>query len=141
MEKDGRARELPLDRVCAVRANAHYTYIHDGETEFFCTQSISALEAMLDARAFMRVHRSHIVRIAAVARPRRHGNSLMLDMGAPVRCSIPVARAQQREVKRRLEAIDAADEPLLVKCVSKPDAFRAHSWALAPFSEGWFRRN
>jgi diguanylate cyclase len=108
VEKDGRAREMPLDRVCAVRANAHYTYIHDGETEFFCTQSISGLEAMLDASAFMRVHRSHIVRIAAITRLRRHGDSLVLDMGAPVRCSIPVARAQQREVKRRLEATDGA---------------------------------
>ena len=75
VEKDGRARDLPLDRVCAVRANAHYTYIHDGETEFFCNQPISALEATLDAGAFMRVHRSHIVRIAAVTRWRRHGDA------------------------------------------------------------------
>ncbi len=111
VEKDGRPRDLPLPRVCAIRANAHYTYVHDGETEYFCNRSISALETMLDPDAFMRVHRSHIVRLAAVSKLRRHGDSAMLDVGAPVQCSIPVARAQIRDVKRRLEALGGGAAP------------------------------
>ena len=111
VEKDGRSRELPLARICAIRANAHYTYVHDGETEYFCNRSISALEAMVDARAFMRVHRSHLVRLAAVSRLRRQGDAALLEIGEPVQCSIPVARAQLRDVKRRLEADRTGADP------------------------------
>ncbi len=44
VEKDGRPREIAVGDIYAVRANAHYTYVHDGEKEYFCTLSISALE-------------------------------------------------------------------------------------------------
>jgi NO-binding membrane sensor protein with MHYT domain len=104
VEKDGRMREIPVDRIVAVRANAHYTYIHDGEQEYFCNRGITALEARLDPAAFMRVHRSHLVRLASVTRVRRQGDAAILEIGAPVRCSIPVARGQCRELKRRLES-------------------------------------
>jgi len=104
VEKDGRARELPVERILAVRANAHYTYIHDGEQEYFCNQSISALEGRLDPAAFMRLHRSHLVRLSAVTRLKRQGDAARVEIGGPVQCSIPVARGQCRELKRRLEA-------------------------------------
>ncbi len=112
VEKDGRAREIAVERICAVRANAHYTYVHDGEQEYFCNQGISALEARLDAHSFMRVHRSYIVRLAAVARIRRHGDAAVLEIGSPVvRCSIPVARGAvpraQTLVWRRMAAAPA----------------------------------
>ena len=104
IEKEGRSRELAVERVLAVRANAHYTYIHDGEQEYFCNQSISALEAALDPVAFMRVHRSHLVRLSAVARVKRHGDAATLELDAPLRCNIPVARGQCRDLKKRLES-------------------------------------
>ena len=104
IEKDGRPREIGVERILAVRANAHYTYVHDGEQEYFCNQSISAVEARLGATAFMRVHRSHLVRVSAVARVKRNGDAATLELLAPVRCSIPVARGQCRELKRRLES-------------------------------------
>jgi len=104
IEKDGRQREISVERILAVRANAHYSYLHDGEQEYFCNQSISAVEARLDMNAFMRVHRSHLVRISAVARIKRHGDAALLELDAPMRCSIPVARGQCRELKRRLES-------------------------------------
>ncbi len=37
-----------VEDIYAIRANAHYSYVHDGEQEYFCNLSISALEAMLD---------------------------------------------------------------------------------------------
>jgi NO-binding membrane sensor protein with MHYT domain len=103
VEKDGRWREITPDAIFAVRANAHYTYIHDGEQEYFCNLSISALEGRLDPKAFLRVHRSHIVAIRRVMRVRRAGENGVAEIGSPVRCSIPIARAHYRAVKRLVE--------------------------------------
>jgi NO-binding membrane sensor protein with MHYT domain len=108
VEKDGRVREISVDDVYAIRANAHYCYVHDGEQEYFCNQSISALETMLDPNRFLRVHRSYIVRLSRVTRVRRAGEAGVAELGEPVRCSIPVARAQYREVRARLGAISGA---------------------------------
>lgn len=69
IEKDGRVRLIQVQDIYAIRANAHYTFIHDGTQEYFCNRSISALEADLDPSQFMRVHRSSVVRLACVSRP------------------------------------------------------------------------
>ena len=105
VEKDGRARELAVDDIYAVRANAHYTYVHDGEQEYFCNLSISALEARLDPKAFLRVHRSYIVSVNRIARVKRSGEAGVAELGLPVRCSIPIARAHYRQVKLRVRAV------------------------------------
>jgi diguanylate cyclase len=105
VEKDGRARDLAVDDIYAVRANAHYTYVHDGEQEYFCNLSISALEAQLDPTAFLRVHRSHIVSVNRIARVKRSGEAGVAELGLPVRCSIPIARAHYRQVKLRVGAV------------------------------------
>ena len=94
-----------------MRANAHYTYVHDGEQEYFCAQSISALEARLDAGDFMRVHRSHLVRLSAVGRLKRHGDACVLELEGLLPCNIPVARGQARELKRRLEGVFSGADP------------------------------
>jgi NO-binding membrane sensor protein with MHYT domain len=104
IEKDGRAREICVDDIYAVRANAHYTYVHDGEQEYFCSLTISAIEARLDPARFMRVHRSHIVAIDRVASLRRAGENGVAELAAPVRCTIPVARSHFRQVKQLVEA-------------------------------------
>ena len=104
VEKDGRARFLAVGDIYAVRANAHYTFVHDGEREYFCNRSISALEAELDPSEFARVHRSYIVRLALVSRIRRSGEAGVAELGDPVRCTVPVARGQYREIKARIEA-------------------------------------
>jgi diguanylate cyclase len=105
VEKDGRARELAVDDVYAIRANAHYTYVHDGEQEYFCGLSISALEARLDPKAFLRVHRSYIVSVPRIARVKRSGEAGVAELGLPVRCSIPIARAHYRQVKLRVRPV------------------------------------
>ena len=102
VDKDGRARDIAIGDIYAIRANAHYCFVHDGEQEYFCNQSISALEAMLDPERFFRAHRSYIVQLARVTRVKRAGESAVAELGEPVRCSIPVARAQYREIRLRL---------------------------------------
>jgi len=104
VEKDGRARELSVADIYAIRANAHYTYVHDGEQEYFCNLSISALQARLDPKAFLRVHRSHIVSVDRIARVKRSGEAGVAELGLPVRCSVPIARAHYRQVKLRISA-------------------------------------
>src|SRR4029077_7773871 len=52
--------------VRSVRADAHYTRVHDGIRERMCPWSISEAEAQLDPGLFVRVHRSHIVAMAHV---------------------------------------------------------------------------
>ena len=104
VEKDGRLREILVDDIVAVRANAHYSYVHDGEHEYFCGLPISAIEARLDPARFMRVHRSHIVAIDRVVSLRRAGENGVAELAAPVRCSIPIARSHFRQVKQLVEA-------------------------------------
>jgi DNA-binding LytR/AlgR family response regulator len=87
-----------------VRANAHYTYIYDGEQEYFCNLSISAVESRLDPALFLRVHRSHIVAVRRIARVKRAGENGIAELGTPVRCSIPIARAHYRAVKQLVRA-------------------------------------
>ena len=105
VEKDGRPRDIAVGDIYAIRANAHYTYVHDGEKEYFCTLSISALEARLDPKAFLRVHRSYIVSVGRIARVKRSGEAGIAELGLPVRCTIPIARAHYRQVKLRIGAL------------------------------------
>ena len=109
VEKDGRARFLAVGDVYAVRANAHYTFIHDGEREYFCNRSISALEAELDPLEFARVHRSYIVRLARVSGIRKSGEAAVAELGEPVRCAVPIARGQYREIKARIESLQRGE--------------------------------
>jgi len=104
VEKDGRAREICIEDIYAVRANAHYTYVHDGEQEYFCPLTIGAIEARLDPQRFLRVHRSHIVAINRVASLKKAGENGVAELAAPVRCTIPVARSHFRQVKQMVEA-------------------------------------
>ncbi len=104
VEKDGRWRDIALDDIFAVRANAHYTYIFDGDQEYFCNLSISSIEERLDRRHFVRVHRSHIIAIRRIARVKRAGENGIAEIGVPVRCSVPIARAHYRQVKMLVEA-------------------------------------
>jgi NO-binding membrane sensor protein with MHYT domain len=110
VEKEGRTRNLRVDDIRSVRANAHYTYISDGQQEFFCKLPISAVESHLDPQSFIRVHRSYIVSIEHVESIRRHGENGIVELsGALVQCDIPVARARLSVLQRRVaEHIRAA---------------------------------
>lgn len=88
--------------VRSVRADAHYTRVHDGTRERMCPWSISEAEAQLDPSLFLRVHRSHIVAIPHVALVRKEGDGAVIELDGPSPHRVPVSRAKIAEVKARL---------------------------------------
>jgi diguanylate cyclase len=107
------ARRLPVEGadgihfidtadVRSVRADAHYTRVHDGTRERMCPWSISEAEAQLDPGLFVRVHRSHIVAITHVSFVRKEGDGAVIELAGPSPHRVPVSRAKIAEVKARL---------------------------------------
>jgi NO-binding membrane sensor protein with MHYT domain len=88
--------------VRSVRADAHYTKVHDGTRERMCPWSISEAEAQLDPGLFLRVHRSHIVAITHVTLVRKEGDGAIVELDGPSPHRVPVSRAKIAEVKARL---------------------------------------
>ncbi|HEV7879856.1 MHYT domain-containing protein [Bradyrhizobium sp.] len=88
--------------VRSVRADAHYTRVHDGTRERMCPWSISEAEAQLDPSQFVRVHRSHIVAIPHVTFVRKEGDGAVIELDGPSPHRVPVSRAKIAEVKARL---------------------------------------
>jgi NO-binding membrane sensor protein with MHYT domain len=88
--------------VRSVRADAHYTKVHDGTRERMCPWSISEAEAQLDPGLFIRVHRSHIVAMAHVTFVRKEGDGAIVELDGPSPHRVPVSRARIAEVKARL---------------------------------------
>jgi len=88
--------------IRSVRADAHYTKIHDGTRERMCPWSISEAEAQLDPGLFVRVHRSHIVAIPHVTFVRKEGDGAVVELDGPSPHRVPVSRAKIAEVKARL---------------------------------------
>lgn len=88
--------------VRSVRADAHYTKVHDGIRERMCPWSISEAEAQLDPGLFLRVHRSHIVAMAHVTLVRKEGDGAIVELDGQSPHRVPVSRARIAEVKARL---------------------------------------
>lgn len=94
---------VDLDQVDRVAAEGAYVRLYVDGTSFLHREVIGSLAGKFDAQCFMRVHRSHLVRIDHVAAIRRtvHGGSeLVLRDGVVV----PVGRKFAREVRRTLLA-------------------------------------
>src|SRR6201993_3043059 len=88
--------------IRSVRADAHYTRVHDGTRERMCPWSISQAEAQLAPGLFVRVHRSHIVAIPHVTLVRKEGDGAVIELDGPTPHRVPVSRAKIAEVKARL---------------------------------------
>ena len=88
--------------VRSVRADAHYTRVHDGTRERMCPWSFSEAVAQLDPGLFLRVHRSHIVAISHVTFVRKEGDGAVIELDGPMPHRVPVSRAKIAEVKVRL---------------------------------------
>ncbi len=91
--------------IRSVRADAHYTRVHDGTRERMCPWSISEAEAQLDPGLFLRVHRSHIVAIPHISFVRKEGDGAVIELDGPSPHRVPVSRAKIAEVKARLGLI------------------------------------
>ena len=85
VERDGGTHFLAVEDVVAIHANAHYTYIFDGNDKLFCPLAIGDVESRLDSGRFVRVHRSHIVNIDRVVGYKRSGDNGMVEMASRAR--------------------------------------------------------
>jgi len=88
--------------VRSVRADAHYTRVHDGMRERMSPWSISEAEARLDPALFVRVHRSHIVSIPHVTFIHKEGDGAVVELDGPAPHRVPVSRAKIAELKVQL---------------------------------------
>jgi len=92
---------VDAEEVHHLHSDGHYTRVVTAEDNRFCNLSIGDLEARLDPEQFLRVHRSHIVNIAAIKALVRERGRLVLQLssGGP---DIPVSRAAGAELRQRL---------------------------------------
>jgi diguanylate cyclase len=102
VERDGMTHYVTVEDIVAVHANAHYTYIFTGSAKLFCPLAIGDVEARLDGSRFARVHRSHIVNLDRVVGLRRAGDGGLVELAAPDRYSVPVARSRVGWFKARI---------------------------------------
>lgn len=93
---------VDVAEIRSIRANAHYTFIHDGTRERLSPWSISQAETALDPDVFLRVHRSHIVAVPHVTLIRKEGDGAVVELGGPNPHLVPVSRARIAELKARL---------------------------------------
>jgi DNA-binding LytR/AlgR family response regulator len=104
IERDGATQFIAVEEVVAVHANAHYTYIFNGNAKLFCPLAIGDVESRLDKSRFIRVHRSHIVNIERVVGYKRSGDSETVEMIASGQYSVPVSRSRIGWLKSRIGA-------------------------------------
>jgi diguanylate cyclase len=109
IERDGSTHFVAVDDVVAIHANAHYTYIFDGNDKLFCPLAIGNVESRLDKNRFIRVHRSHIVNIDRVIGYKRSGDNELVEMAAMHHYAVPVSRSRIGSLKSRVAALTGVE--------------------------------
>jgi hypothetical protein len=92
LKDDGRVGFIEVDDIESIEADGDYVRIcfAGGRASRLVRQSLSSLEKQLDPRQFVRVHRSSIVRLAAIQalEPMFHGEFVaIMESGARVKVS------------------------------------------------------
>jgi two-component system, LytTR family, response regulator len=93
---------VEVDAIDWVEASGDYARIHSGKHRYLVSQRMHALERLLEAREFVRVHRSLIVNVRRVRELHRDadgGGTLVLTDGVRLR----VARGRWEAMERALE--------------------------------------
>ncbi len=93
---------IDVAEIRSVKADAHYTLVHDGARERLSSWSISQAAAQLDPAQFLRVHRSHIVALQHVTFVRKEGDGAVVGLDGAVPHEVPVSRAKMAELKIQL---------------------------------------
>jgi diguanylate cyclase len=109
IERDGGTHFLAVEQVVAVHANAHYTFVFDGNDKLFCPLAIGDIESRLDGSRFIRVHRSHIVNIDRVVGYKRSGDNELVEMAGSHNYLVPVSRSRISSLKSRVATLNGAD--------------------------------
>lgn len=96
---------LDLDEIIYIEGIHNYTYVHTAEDRYLSRLSLGAIDKRAIA-GFMRIHRSYIVRLAAVRGFRWVSkSSFKVQMEGPERTELPVSRTLVTEVKERLRCV------------------------------------
>jgi NO-binding membrane sensor protein with MHYT domain len=103
-ERDGNTHFLSVEDVVAIHANAHYSYIFNGNDKLFCPLAIGEVESRLDANRFVRIHRSHIVNIDRVVGCKRSGDGEIVELAAAQHYTVPVSRSRVGRLKSRISS-------------------------------------
>jgi NO-binding membrane sensor protein with MHYT domain len=93
---------LDLGSIVSIQADAHYTRVHDGSGSYFCSYSLSELEARLDPAHFLRVHRSHIVNLDHARAFERHKEQGLIRLDGADAPSVPVSRRNVPKLRMAL---------------------------------------
>jgi diguanylate cyclase len=109
IERDGAKHVVAVEDVVAIHANAHYTYIFNGQQKLFCPLAIGDVESRLDGDRFVRVHRSHIVNIDRVVGHKRSGDNELVELEAAEHYAVPVSRSRVGWLKSRVAAVAASE--------------------------------
>jgi len=83
---------LDPGEIVSIQAESHYTRVFDGRQSFFCSHSLSELEARLDPAVFLRVHRSHIVNLRHARAFERRREQGVIRLDGAEQPGIPVSR-------------------------------------------------
>jgi two-component system LytT family response regulator len=92
---------VPVDRIDYLEAQDDYVAIHTAGRTILKEQPLAELEAQLDARRFVRVHRSYLLNIDRLARVEpyaRDSRIAVLTTGA----RLPVSRSGYQRLQRLL---------------------------------------
>jgi len=104
--KDGtKVHVIPIARLDYAEAQDDYVSLHSQGKQYLKQQTISSLEAALDARLFVRIHRSYLVNVERVARIEPYGKEskvVVLADGA----RLPVSRSGYERLQAVLEQRD-----------------------------------
>ncbi|MBI3726934.1 MAG: response regulator transcription factor [Burkholderiales bacterium] len=97
----GQVHVVPMESIDYVEAQDDYILIHAAGKSYMKTQSLSDLEAQLDASKFVRVHRSFLLQISAlqaIEKTSKDSQVAVLKNGA----QIPVSRAGNERIRALL---------------------------------------
>jgi two-component system LytT family response regulator len=97
--RDGaRVQVIPVERIDYVEAQDDYVAFFAEGRQWLKNQRMAELESQLDPQAFLRVHRSYIVNLSAIARIEptvKDGHCAVLKSGA----RIPISRSGYAKVR------------------------------------------
>ena len=100
--RDGaRVHVVPAAEIDYIEAQDDYVQIAAGAKTWLKNQRLSELEGQLDPGAFLRIHRSYIVKVGAIARIEavsKDSHCAVLHSGA----RLPISRGSYAKVRERL---------------------------------------
>lgn len=105
VKRQGRIALVPVDDVEWIEAAGNYVYIHIGGAQHLIRDTLTHLEQELDPQAFVRIHRSAMVRLGAISELERLGSGdylVRLQGGKELTLSRSFRRVFEEKIGRGL---------------------------------------